>query len=291
MMRLALSTVSAMAALSVFAAWNLDQVDCVDLDPLEKVVEAWKPAKHTQSRKVLFFSKCFGYDHKGGRCYGEWTIRRAGEMKHEWGFEKTDDVKQLADAKFLAGFDAIVFCNSTGITEAMAPGLTAALSEFVKGGKGIALIHAALDAFNDSDALLELFGGHFRGHPWHGDGTWRFLNEQPANPINAPFKTLAASFEKTDEIYEFPEFFNRKTCKVLVSLDLADPITKEAENWWGKRFGPGSIRDDHDYAVSWTKEVGKGRIFYTSFGHDRNAFLDPQRLHHMLFGIQYALGD
>lgn len=278
-------------AATACAAWNYDQVDCVDLDPLEKVVGAWQPAKNAGPRKVLFFSKCFGYDHKGGRCYGEWTFRRAGELKGTWSFEKTDDVKRLADADYLARFDALVLCNSTGVGEAAAPGLTAALSAYVKGGKGIALVHAALDAFKDADELLDLFGGYFRGHPWHGDGTWRFLNEQPGDPINAPFKALPASFEKTDEIYEFPAFFSRKRCRVLVSLDLADPVTKEAESWWAKRFGPGSIRADHDYAVSWTKDVGKGRIFYTSFGHDRNAFLDPQRLHHMLFGVQYALGD
>jgi hypothetical protein len=32
-------------------------------------------------------------------------------------------------------------------------------------------------------------------------------------------------------------------------------------------------------------------VFYTTFGHDKKAFLDPMRLHHILDAVQYALGD
>jgi len=39
------------------------------------------------------------------------------------------------------------------------------------------------------------------------------------------------------------------------------------------------------------KDAGKGRVFYTSFGHDRAAFLDRERLYHMFAGLQYVLGD
>ncbi len=35
----------------------------------------------------------------------------------------------------------------------------------------------------------------------------------------------------------------------------------------------------------------RGRVFYTSFGHDKRAFIDKPRLLHMLAGLQYCLGD
>ena len=280
----------AMATASAFA-WDYEQVDCVDIDPLETIVAGYRPLRPGAKRKVLYFSECFGYNHKGGRAYGDWTFKRAGELTGAWEIVRTTDVKKLADASFLADFDAIVFCNSSGVTEAMAPGLTKALTAFVKGGKGIALIHAGLDAFKDSDELLDLFGGYFRGHPWHSEGTWKFLNEDPVNPINESFRNDGVSFFKVDEVYQFPAFFNRKTCHVLVSLDLSDPATKAAETWWENRFGKGSTRHDHDYAASWTKTVGKGRIFYTTFGHDRGAFLDSARLYHMFRGLEYVLGE
>lgn len=268
-----------------------DIVDFVDLDVLARLISEWDGAKPKAPHKVLFFNRCFGYDHVQGRKYGEWLFLEAGKRTGAWQAFKTDDPTKLADREFLKDFDAILLCNSSKLEEAVAPGLTEALKDYVKSGKSMALIHAGLDAFDDSDELLDMFGGWFKGHPWHGDGNWRFLNEDPASPINKSFRNLAVTFTKADEIYEFPAFFNRNTCHVLVSMDLSDPFTKDAETWWSNRFGKASIRADHDYAVSWTRNYGAGRIFYTSFGHDRKAFLDRDRLYHMFAGLQYVLGD
>jgi len=286
-----LVSVVVLAVTSAFGAWPYDKVDAVDLDPLGRLVSDWRGAKPAKPHKVLLFSECFGYVHHGGVCYGDWAFTRAGETSGAWQIVKEKDAKRLADKAYLAGFDAILFNNSTGLTEAKTPGLTEALTDFVRGGKGLALVHAGLDGFKDSDEILDMIGGYFRGHPWHEDGTWRFLNEAGAHPVNASFRDAGVSFAKQDEIYQFPAFFDRKSCQVLVSVDLSDPTTKEAELWWNRRFGPGSTRADHDYAVSWVKDYGKGRIFYTSFGHDRGAFLDRQRLYHMFAGLQYVLRD
>ena len=273
------------------AAWQYDKIDKVDLDPLGRIVSDWRGAKAKKPHKVLLFSACFGYNHHGGRCYGDWAFKKAGETSGAWEIVQVTNVTKLADASFLAAFDAIVLNNSSGVTEAMAPGLTDALTGFVKGGKGLALVHAGLDAFKDSDRILDMVGGYFRGHPWHEDGTWKLRNEAGAHPINASFANGCVTFFKQDEIYQFPAFFDRKRCQVLISVDLSDSLTKEAELWWNRRFGPGSTRADHDYAVSWVKDYGKGRVFYTSFGHDRGAFLDRERLYHMFAGLQYVLGD
>jgi type 1 glutamine amidotransferase len=50
-------------------------------------------------------------------------------------------------------------------------------------------------------------------------------------------------------------------------------------------------RADGDYAISWIREWGKGRVFYTSLGHQPAAFMNPKILGHILAGVQYALGD
>jgi hypothetical protein len=43
--------------------------------------------------------------------------------------------------------------------------------------------------------------------------------------------------------------------------------------------------------VAWVRGFGRGRVFYTSFGHDERAWLNGPTLKHILGGIQYALRD
>ncbi|HUT01866.1 MAG TPA: ThuA domain-containing protein, partial [Phycisphaerae bacterium] len=58
----------------------------------------------------------------------------------------------------------------------------------------------------------------------------------------------------------------------------------------GKMKDPGK-RPDKDYAVSWVRTYGKGRVFYTTLGHCEKTYLDPTFLRHVLAGVQFALGD
>ena len=46
-----------------------------------------------------------------------------------------------------------------------------------------------------------------------------------------------------------------------------------------------------DVPVTWCREIGKGRLFYTNFGHREETFAKPKMLQHMLDGIQFAAGD
>jgi type 1 glutamine amidotransferase len=61
----------------------------------------------------------------------------------------------------------------------------------------------------------------------------------------------------------------------------------EGDKWKGKIDDPSKV----DVPVSWLKEVGKGRLFYTNLGHNDLTFASKTVLLHMLDGIQYALGD
>lgn len=50
-------------------------------------------------------------------------------------------------------------------------------------------------------------------------------------------------------------------------------------------------QQDKDFAVSWIRNYGKGRVFYSFLGHNQQTFRNPQVLQHYLAGIQFALGD
>lgn len=238
-------------------------------------------------RRVLVLSRAYTFSHHDALSHGDRALAIVGKVSGAFSVDCTADPDVLCDSSRLAVYDAVVINNSTGLTVRRHSGLDKALVEYVKGGKGLCLIHSALDSFYDSPALQDLGGGCFIGHPWHAGGNWLFRNEEPDHPLMAMFK--GATFVSSDEIYMHSSpAYSRDKDRVLVSIDLSDSATKNAANGWLKH---GKLRDDNDYAVSWTRHYGAGRVFYTSFGHDKRAFLDPVRLAHVVAGLQYCIGD
>ena len=108
--------------------------------------------------------------------------------------------------------------------------------------------------------------------------------DDPASPINATFK--GKSFNINDEVYTYAQdSFSRDNVHVLTSIDysMMSDSDKKKEN---------PQRTDHDYALSWIRREGQGRLFYEALGHHESIYYDnPQMLEHILAGMQYALGD
>ena len=120
---------------------------------------------------------------------------------------------------------------------------------------------------------MEMIGGVYGGH--FTDTVW-VKPEEPAYPLCAPLN--GQSFQVHDEIYIFKEPYSRQKQRILLAIDL------------DKTKDPGT-RDDKDYAVSWVRRYGKGRVFYCSLGHTASVYCTPQVLQHYLAGIQFAIGD
>jgi type 1 glutamine amidotransferase len=101
-------------------------------------------------------------------------------------------------------------------------------------------------------------------------------------------------FWHKDEIYWYkPENFQgRDKLRVLLSLDLSKAENqKPLANDTDKEKLKGTAPADVDVPVSWCREVGKGRLFFTNLGHNDLTFANKAALQHMLDGIQYALTD
>jgi hypothetical protein len=97
----------------------------------------------------------------------------------------------------------------------------------------------------------------------------------------APFK--GQGFKLSDEIYRTARpLYSRDKQLVLMSLDTSDPTTRNVKEW---------KEGDEDTGITWVKDVGKGRLFYCSFGHNDAIFMNPVLLEHYLRGIQFAMGD
>jgi hypothetical protein len=126
-----------------------------------------------------------------------------------------------------------------------------------------------------------MMGSRFSGHPWTSGDTWAFKIDEPDHPLMAPFK--GQGFKLKDEIYRTARpLYSRSKELVLMSLDTSDPTTRNVKEW---KDG------DEDTGISWVKEVGKGRVFYCSLGHNDPIFMSVPLLDHFLRGIQFAAGD
>jgi type 1 glutamine amidotransferase len=147
-----------------------------------------------------------------------------------------------------------------------------AIIDFLSGGKGIVGIHAATAAFQSWPEYGEMMGGYYTGHLVD---EVPLKIEDPASPLCAMFP---AGFKIKDEIYLFRDPYSRAKLRVLLSLDM------------GQMADPGK-RPDKDYAVTWVREYGKGRVFYCSLGHASDVYWNPVVLKHYLAGIQFAAGD
>ena len=255
------------------------------------VVAAAKFASAKSSRKVVLFNNALGYRHTGALEAGPVAFGKAA-AKVGYKLDVVTDLQKLGDAGFLRNYDAVILNSTSGVEEEKVPGVAKALTEYVASGKGLALLHAAIDAFYKSPDVQKMNGALLWGHPWAAPGTWSFVNEADENPINAPFRGKPALLKYSDEIYQFSTPpFDRSNCNVLLSMDMSDIKTAAAlARWRSIPYGRDKWRADGDFVVSFTKAHGKGRVFYTSFGHDGRAFCD-ERFAHMMLGLQWALGD
>jgi uncharacterized protein len=180
------------------------------------------------------------------------------------------------NAKNLDYFDAIVFTSTTGELD-MDDSQKADMMSFIKeDGKGFVGVHAALDTNYKWPEYGEMIGGWFNEHPWMTFNA-PIINEDPNFPAVRHFPH---EFVKYDEIYQ-PKEWSRDKVNVLLSLD---PSRLDYSN------NPRIHRDDHDFAVAWSKMYGKGRVFYSTLGHTEESWSDPDIKKMYFEAIKWVLG-
>lgn len=285
-----LLTVVAVLAMT-WACHAADQKSVLTPEVVKKIQEA-APAKAAvqpaRPRKLLVMTLTKGFYHDVIPI-GAKAMEIIGAKTGAWETVITEDPMMFVPEK-LAQFDAVMMMNTTGELfdvpdKAMRDVLKKSLVDFVKGGKGLAGSHAATDTFYQFPEYGQMIGGYFNGHPFYEIAV---KNEDPDHPINAAFK--GKGFEIRDEMYTFRAPYSRENLRILLSIDLAN--SRKIENDPARPgFKKGENRDDHDYAISWIREYGQGRVFYCSFGHFHDVFWNPAILKHYLDGIQYAIGD
>ena len=145
----------------------------------------------------------------------------------------TDSMRALSTTTLSRYDGLLIYSNVTKI----APEQEAALLDFVASGKGFIPLHCASYCFLNSPKYIALVGAQFKSH---GTGTFR-AGAEPNHPIMKGF----AGFESFDETYVHTKH-NEKDRTVLEY--------RGKEPW------------------TWVRTHGKGRVFYTAWGHDERTW-------------------
>ncbi len=256
-------------------------------------------------RHVLVLCKANGWVHTSIPLAAK-MVEYLGDKTGAWITTISYDAASITPDN-LKNYDAIFLDSTTGEflddpnDKAATQTRRQALLDFVKGGKGIAAIHAATDSYHTSGRpttpggtavaptgtwpeFNELIGGYFKFH-WVYPTLIPVKIDDPNSPLTAMFP--ARGYEAVDETYTFAQdSFSRKRVHVLTSVNYAkmSPDDKAKEPAATKRT-------DGDYALSYIQRVGEGRVFYEAHGHDEKMYFSRPFIAHMLAGIQYAIGD
>jgi uncharacterized protein len=256
-----------------------------------------KPSVAPQSlRHVLVIGRAVGWVHTSIPLAAK-MVEYLGDKTGAWLTTITYDAAAITPEN-LKQYDAVFLASTTGEflddpnDKAATDLRRRALLDFVKGGKGLASIHAATDSYHTSGATLtgtwpefnEMIGGFFKFH-WVYPTLIPVKVDDPNSPLTAMFPPRG--FEIVDETYTFAQdSFSRKRVHVLTSVNYAKMSVEDK----GKEPSA-TRRTDGDYALSYIQRVGNGRVFYESHGHDEKVYFSRPFVAHMLAGIQYALGD
>ncbi|MBI5280371.1 MAG: ThuA domain-containing protein [Candidatus Solibacter usitatus] len=242
--------------------------------PVNHTLQAQAPKK-----RLLIIGAVKGFQHDA-TSQGMATLWKLGKETGLWdAYIKTDaqlltKKKLTGNAKNIDYFDAVAF-YTTGELD-MDDEQKAALMSFIKDdGKGFIGVHSAPDTFYKWPEYGEMLGGWFDGHPWNTFQAPIIIEDQ-ANPI---VKHLGKEMVVLDEIYQAKEF-SREKCRVLMRLDESKlDLTKK-----------GIKRTDKDWAVSWIKSYGKGRVFYSTLGHTPESWDRPDVQQMWLEAVKWTMG-
>lgn len=183
------------------------------------------------------------------------------------GFEVivSDTLEPYADSDLMNDIDLIVQIWTMGtITEPQLEGLLAA----VERGTGIAGWHGGLgDSFRLAQRYEYMIGGQWVEHPGNDGISYRVNITDHEDPITRGLE----DFDVVSEQYYMHVDPNNKV--------LATTTFSGDNDYWVK---------DAVIPVAWKRQFGKGRVFYTSLGHNPNVYEIPQALTILQRGILWA---
>jgi uncharacterized protein len=231
------------------------------------------PKKH-----LLVIGEEKGYRHEAVS-HAMATIERLGKETGLWDTTLRTDTEVLTkkkleyNAKNLYDFDAVLFY--TGGDLEMDTQQKADFISFIHDdGKGFIGVHSAAITFVDWPEYGDMIGGYYDEHPWLTFDAPIIVEDQ-----NFPgMQQWPHAFVLRDEIYQMRNY-SRDKVRVLMRLDVSKLDMKNKQ----------VHRTDGDFAVTWAKMYGKGRVYYTTLGHVEANWDNPEFQQMMTEAIKWAM--
>lgn len=183
-----------------------------------------------------------------------------------WEKSLKENLAKLAPES-LARYDLVIFANTTG--DLPLPDRDAFI-QWVKEGHAFVGMHSASDTFHGYKPYIQMLGGEFETHG--AQAKVQCINKDPEHPATKMLGPAYTIGGRNEEIYIIKSY-NPGAVHELLYLDK-HPNTE----------APGH------YPVAWCKEFGKGKVFYTSLGHNEFVWEREDYQKHILGGIKWALG-
>ena len=159
-----------------------------------------------------------------------------------------------------------------------------ALYDAIRNGKGFLAMHCGADTFGHfpprdkgrEDPYVQMVGGEFVSH-----GPQQVARIEIVDP---EFPGLADGFAKSGKSFQInDEWYALKN----MPDDLHVILVQVTD---GMKSGPKNEYERPNYPITWARNFGKGRVFYTSMGHREDVWSNPMYQGLLLGALGWATG-
>ncbi len=249
-------------------------------------IDAALPAKAVAApkkpRKLLVLDLNIAYPGHQSIPAENYGLEQMGKRTGAYDAVFSNDLDNLRYDK-IRQFDAVYLNNTVGMIF-VDPEVRDGLLRFVREGGGLGGNHGTSHVSMDWPEFHDMIGVVRGIHRDNTEKAWIRIDD-PSSPLTVPF--AGKEFLYMDEFFRFPTApYSREKLHVLLSMDV-----QKTDMSQGRACQCPCTRPDHDYAVSWIRNYGKGRIFFAILGHQPTLFTTPALADYFLRGIQFILGD